>query len=467
MKCLEKDRTRRYDTANGVALDIERHLNHEPVLARPPSAGYRLQKSFRRNKLVFTAAGVVVLALVLGVAISSWQAIRATKAGRREAEAHRQADQAARVADVEREQAEKEAQKARASELAARQNLYAADMSLVEQAWEQNNVSQVRLLLEETATYPGRGFEWYYWQRQTHLELQTLRGHSGIVVRVAFSPDGRRIVTGSEDGTAKVWDAASGKELLTLRGHSDRVWSVAFSQDGRRIVTGSEDGTARVWAAASVAQADSWRQEEQESAERLTAQEREQAETEARDRALCAQDEGAIKRWLVLLPIGYEGRDGARVLREEQVAQEGQLHPHAGERSRAGQSELIWRAVKLEDYRVDFNALAGGVTEWSVVYAVAYIQSEAAQNNVVLKIGSDDEARVYLNGKLIHEWLTVRGYDSNEDVVGGLELKAGINVLVFKVVNEVTGWEGSVRFTDAAGQQLKGIRVTLDPAGRD
>ena len=68
---------------------------------------------------------------------------------------------------------------------------------------------------------------------------------------MAFSPDGQRIVTGSGDGTAKVWDAASGRELLTLKGHSDRVASVAFSPDGQRIVTGSGDETAKVWEAAS------------------------------------------------------------------------------------------------------------------------------------------------------------------------------------------------------------------------
>jgi len=68
---------------------------------------------------------------------------------------------------------------------------------------------------------------------------------------VAFSPDGRRIVTGSWDDTAKVWDAASGKVLLTLKGHIDWVRSVAFSPDGRRIATGSDDRTAKVWDAAS------------------------------------------------------------------------------------------------------------------------------------------------------------------------------------------------------------------------
>ena len=68
---------------------------------------------------------------------------------------------------------------------------------------------------------------------------------------MAFSPDGQRIVTGSWDQTAKVWEAASGRELLTLKGHSDAIVSVAFSPDGQRIVTGSEDQTAKVWEAAS------------------------------------------------------------------------------------------------------------------------------------------------------------------------------------------------------------------------
>src|SRR3989442_1482153 len=80
MKCLEKDRTRRYDTANGLASDIQRHLNDETVLARPPSAAYRFQKLVRRNKLAFAAVGAVACALVLGVVVSAWQAVRATSA---------------------------------------------------------------------------------------------------------------------------------------------------------------------------------------------------------------------------------------------------------------------------------------------------------------------------------------------------------------------------------------------------
>src|SRR4029453_2662945 len=80
MKCLEKDRARRYETANGLAADIQRHLANEPVVARPPSAAYRLQKAWQRNKLAFTAGGAVVMALVVGIGISSWQAFVATRA---------------------------------------------------------------------------------------------------------------------------------------------------------------------------------------------------------------------------------------------------------------------------------------------------------------------------------------------------------------------------------------------------
>jgi serine/threonine protein kinase len=80
MKCLEKDRTRRYETANGVAFDLKRHLNNEPVLARPPSAAYKFQKAFRRNKLAFVAGAAVAAALLLGIIASTWQSVRATHA---------------------------------------------------------------------------------------------------------------------------------------------------------------------------------------------------------------------------------------------------------------------------------------------------------------------------------------------------------------------------------------------------
>jgi tRNA A-37 threonylcarbamoyl transferase component Bud32 len=80
MKCLEKDRQRRYETANGLAADLKRHLNNEPIVARPPSAAYKFQKAFRRNKLVYAAGFAVAVALLLGIVVSTWQAVRAKRA---------------------------------------------------------------------------------------------------------------------------------------------------------------------------------------------------------------------------------------------------------------------------------------------------------------------------------------------------------------------------------------------------
>ncbi|KAH8651540.1 beta transducin-like protein HET-E2C*40 [Tricladium varicosporioides] len=80
---------------------------------------------------------------------------------------------------------------------------------------------------------------------------QTLEGHSSIVTTVAFSPDGKHIVSGSGDETIRLWDAATGAPLQTLEGHSSTIRSVAFSPDGKHIVSGSGDKTIRLWDAAT------------------------------------------------------------------------------------------------------------------------------------------------------------------------------------------------------------------------
>jgi WD40 repeat protein len=80
----------------------------------------------------------------------------------------------------------------------------------------------------------------------SHVRL-TLRPHRSSITSVAWSPEGKRLVTGSKDKTAKLWDADTGKELLTLSGHSGEVTSVAWSPEGRRLVTGSKDKTAKLW----------------------------------------------------------------------------------------------------------------------------------------------------------------------------------------------------------------------------
>ncbi|MFN0067252.1 MAG: protein kinase domain-containing protein [Limisphaerales bacterium] len=101
MKCLEKDRGRRYETANGLAADLQRFLDNEPVLARPPSQLYRIQKSIRRNKLFFAAAAAVFAALLAGVTVSTWQWFRAAAAEREQSRLRAEAVQNANVARAE------------------------------------------------------------------------------------------------------------------------------------------------------------------------------------------------------------------------------------------------------------------------------------------------------------------------------------------------------------------------------
>ena len=250
MKCLEKDRNRRYETANGLARDIERHLTNEPVVARPASMGYRLQKSFRRNKLLFTAAGVVGLALVLGVLVSSWQAIRATKAVRREAEARLRADEAAHVADGQRQRAEKGEQKARESELAAREKAYASDMNLAQQALQESNLGRVRDLLLRHQPQPGgrdlRGWEWrYLWKSCGSDELFTLGHHSNVIEALAFSPDGKRLATGGFDKLVKIWDLETRREIGSAR-EETMLGAVAFSADGKQLLTANLNATVKI-----------------------------------------------------------------------------------------------------------------------------------------------------------------------------------------------------------------------------
>jgi tetratricopeptide (TPR) repeat protein len=72
MKAMEKDRSRRYETAKGLAVDVQRFLDNEPIIARPPSRLYRLQKLLRRNKIVFMAGAIIGLALIIGLGMATW-----------------------------------------------------------------------------------------------------------------------------------------------------------------------------------------------------------------------------------------------------------------------------------------------------------------------------------------------------------------------------------------------------------
>jgi serine/threonine protein kinase/tetratricopeptide (TPR) repeat protein len=110
MKCLEKDRMRRYETANGLAADLKRHLADEPVVARPPSKVYQFQKMVQRNKLAFTAAAAVVLTLIAGMGVSTWLFLQEREARRNEVAAVEAKLRERQRATQQQERAEQETQ---------------------------------------------------------------------------------------------------------------------------------------------------------------------------------------------------------------------------------------------------------------------------------------------------------------------------------------------------------------------
>ncbi len=218
MRALEKDRGRRYETANGFAADVLRHLAYEPVQAAPPSRAYRVRKFVRKHRGAVIAASLVVLAVLAGIMGTALGLIRA--------------ERSRRAAD------------ARAEEIKYRMGI--SDFLLASAAYDDGNVGLAAERLEKVPANQRR-WEWRYLNRLTRGGLFTLYGHTGEVLCVSFSPDGTRIVTGSWDGTAKVWDAQIGMPIIELKGHSGRVSSASFSSDGMRIVTASNDRTAKVW----------------------------------------------------------------------------------------------------------------------------------------------------------------------------------------------------------------------------
>jgi hypothetical protein len=148
MKALEKDRSRRYETANGFALDVQRYLAGEPVLAVPPSAGYRLRKFVRKNRGPLSVAAAFLLLLTVSAIASTWQAIRATVA-------ERAADGRKREADDAKRQAEERGDTLATLNATLRRAKYIAEMNLAQHAWEANNLVRTHQLLDQYRPGPG------------------------------------------------------------------------------------------------------------------------------------------------------------------------------------------------------------------------------------------------------------------------------------------------------------------------
>ena len=190
MKCLEKDRARRYETANGLAMDLQRHLNCEPVFARPPSRLYEFQKTLRRHKLEFAAAAALIVVLAAGVIVSLWEAARARRSG----------------------------------ELVRRQS-YMADMSLARQALSNNDLGRARELLRRHVPPSGesdlRNWEWRYLVDECQGDPHySLKAHSSPISNVRFLDDNQLLSTGIADWRTVLWDLRERRPHAVLTNHS-------------------------------------------------------------------------------------------------------------------------------------------------------------------------------------------------------------------------------------------------------
>jgi hypothetical protein len=253
MKCLEKDRTRRYETANGLARDIERYLHDEPVEARPASLGYRFGKLARRNKGAMVAVTLVMGALVVGVIGTTIGLLRAldaeklagdrlsdVQAARQDAVEKRQhaenlAGKMAKLAD-----AEKVARKLiELREKEGRWQLYKAQMFPMMEAWKERDFGRLEKLLEGSLPKKGepdfRGWEWYYLQDQCNQASRALKGSARYAFAADWCHKTGRIAVATDQKTIDIWDAAGTKVERTLPALKVAPFKIAWSPQGDRL----------------------------------------------------------------------------------------------------------------------------------------------------------------------------------------------------------------------------------------
>jgi WD40 repeat protein len=257
MKCLEKDRARRYETASGLAADLNRHLENEPVVARPPSNLYRFQKMVRRNKLVVAAAAMVALALLVGAGLASWQAVRAS----RERDAKEAALRQAVAAQQEQTRLREEAQTAERDEVRLREQAqaqaYASDMLLAQQSISANNFGRARELLyghrpQSSSDTDLRGWEWrYLWQQCTSDALAKVCQATNMVSDLAVSPDGKWLAVGQNSDLTAVSilqfvDRTTARIVTNLPARRGTEVSLAFSPKAPLLAFNSSENVGSI-----------------------------------------------------------------------------------------------------------------------------------------------------------------------------------------------------------------------------
>jgi hypothetical protein len=175
-------------------------------------------------------------------------------------------------------------------------------------------------------------------------------------------------------------------------------------------------------------------------------------------------DEGFIRDWLMLAPspLPADAQAGDEI-DKKQIADESAIKPKAGDKQKLGDKELEWKPVTAKDYYLDFNKTLGSDNTEVVGYLVAYIVCDKDMPDLTLLIGSNDQAKVYVNGKELIKFTETRTIDKDSDKAEKVTLNKGVNVIVFKVINQENDWQACARFKDKDGKPVTAFVVKTAP----
>ncbi|MCO6456643.1 MAG: protein kinase [Pirellulaceae bacterium] len=256
LKALDKDRTRRYEMASALARDIQRYLENELVEARPPSAGYRLSKFLRRNRGLVATSSLVIVAVLTGALVATWQAIRATRAEQRATD---QRD-LAREAQLGEQAARASAESALHATLRGNvRMIYERGQALCEQGqadfglqWMARGVERMPPASEDLDRAIRLSLNLWAGQLDTVHRLEQQPQWGGVVEDLAVSPDGLSLLTIDSTGNARLFELSTGKLRFELAWGQDAASHgarplVAFSPEGRFLAAARGDASVRIW----------------------------------------------------------------------------------------------------------------------------------------------------------------------------------------------------------------------------